>query len=132
MLRLLLTSVTSETRVRLPCAVHAGSRGLSAMKRSRALLRPLRWQLAIPFAALLLAGRLLELGKAALLNAMPHRWVRATMRQRIRLRMHAQGSRRSEKHSHVLLSVARFYTQLIELPLAVLLGGAVLSALLAR
>lgn len=43
------------------------------MKRSRQLLRGLRWQLAIPYVALLLAGRALEMGKVALLNAMPAR-----------------------------------------------------------
>lgn len=53
----------------------AGVRGMAAVKRSRHLLRPLRWQLAIPFVALLLTGRLLEAAKATLINALPARWV---------------------------------------------------------
>jgi hypothetical protein len=48
-------------------------RGLGAVQRSRALLRRLRWQLAVPFVALVVSGRLLEAAKGALLNIMPPR-----------------------------------------------------------
>ena len=51
----------------------AGVRGLGAVQRSRALLRRLRWQLAVPFVALVVSGRLLEAAKGALLNIMPPR-----------------------------------------------------------
>ena len=46
-----------------------------AVKRSRALLRRLRWQLAVPFVGLLVAGRLVEGVKATLLSAVPSRCV---------------------------------------------------------
>lgn len=58
--------------IRLSCL--AGVRGTAAMARSRALLRGLRWQLAVPFVGLVVAGRLLEGAKAALLSNLPPRW----------------------------------------------------------
>lgn len=57
----------------------AGLRGMAAVKRSRALLRRLRWQLAVPFVGLVVAGRLLEGAKATLLSSMPPRWVPGAM-----------------------------------------------------
>lgn len=71
---------------------------MKAMRRSQQLLRPLRWQVAIPFILLIAAGRLVEAAKGALLGGMP----------------------------------PRFYTELLELPLGVLLGGSLLSIWLAR
>ncbi|KAL4439735.1 hypothetical protein ABPG75_002736 [Micractinium tetrahymenae] len=81
-----------------PVAALEGGRGVAAMKRSRQMLRSLRWQLAVPFVGLVLAGRLLEGAKASLLNSLP----------------------------------SRFYQELVELPLLVLLGGSLLSILIAR
>ncbi|KAL4419119.1 hypothetical protein ABPG77_004511 [Micractinium sp. CCAP 211/92] len=81
-----------------PAAALEGVRGTAAMERSRALLRGLRWQLAVPFVGLVVAGRLLEGAKATLLSNMP----------------------------------PRFYQELVELPLLVLVGGTLLSILLAR
>lgn len=46
---------------------------MEAVRRSRQLLRGVRWQLAAPFVGLLLGGRALELAKASLLSAMPAR-----------------------------------------------------------
>ncbi|PRW59526.1 SET DOMAIN GROUP 40 [Chlorella sorokiniana] len=57
-----------------PAAVAEGLGGRQAAKRSRQLLRGLRWQLAIPFVGLLLGGRALEFAKASLLSAMPARF----------------------------------------------------------
>ena len=47
---------------------------MEAAKRSRALLRGVRWQLAIPFVALLVGGRLLEAAKAYVLSSMSTRF----------------------------------------------------------
>lgn len=52
----------------------AGARGVDAVQRSRQLVRSWRWQLAIPFVGLVTAGRLVDMGKTALLNAMPPRY----------------------------------------------------------
>lgn len=54
-------------------AVRAGVSGMAAVDRSRALLRSIRWQLAIPFVGLVAARRLLEAAKSTLVNAMPPR-----------------------------------------------------------
>ena len=51
----------------------AGVSGLAAIKRSWALVRPLRWQLAGPFVGLVVAQRLLDAGKGWLLTSMPPR-----------------------------------------------------------
>ena len=67
------TRLTSSLCPRPASHLPAGVRGLEAVQRSRALLRTLRWQLAIPFVALVVSGRLLEAAKAALLNVMPSR-----------------------------------------------------------
>ena len=104
-------------------------RGLSAVKRSRALLHPLRWQLAVPFAALLLASRLLEVGKATLLSSMPQRWVWVC--NSCTCNCGACAAAATCRQPPFFL-IYRLYTQLVELPLAVLLGGTVLSTLLAR
>ncbi|PSC74550.1 hypothetical protein C2E20_2088 [Micractinium conductrix] len=56
-----------------PAAVAEGLSGMVAVKRSRALLRRLRWQLAVPFVGLVVAGRLVEGVKATLLSAVPSR-----------------------------------------------------------
>lgn len=50
-----------------------GERGLAAIRRSRALVKPMRWQLAVPFVGLVVVQRLVEAGKGALLTAMPPR-----------------------------------------------------------
>ncbi|EFN58483.1 hypothetical protein CHLNCDRAFT_140505 [Chlorella variabilis] len=81
-----------------PAAAVEGVSGMAAVDRSRALLRSIRWQLAIPFVGLVAARRLLEAAKSTLVNAMP----------------------------------PRFYQELIEIPLVVLVGGTVLSLLVAR
>jgi hypothetical protein len=81
-----------------PAAVAEGAEGMAAVRRSRALLRPLRWALGVPFVGLVVAARLAEAGKGALLSAMP----------------------------------PRYYRELVELPLALMVGGAVLGAALAR
>ena len=47
--------------------------GLAAIKRSWALVKPLRWQLAGPFVGLVVAQRLLDAGKGWLLTSMPPR-----------------------------------------------------------
>ncbi len=55
----------------LPCTCCAGLRGMAAVKRSQQLLKRIRWQLAVPFVGLVVAGRLLEGLKAAIIEAMP-------------------------------------------------------------
>lgn len=58
-----------------PSPFPAGVRGLAAIKRSRALLRPLRWRLAVPFVGIVVALRLADAAKGYLLSNMPPRWV---------------------------------------------------------
>lgn len=56
-------------------AVLEGVGGLRAIKRSAALMRRIRWRLAVPFVGITLALRLLDAAKGYLLAHMPPRWV---------------------------------------------------------
>ena len=49
----------------------AGAQGMAAIRRSWALVRPLRWHLAVPFVGLIVLQRLAEAAKGVLLTALP-------------------------------------------------------------
>lgn len=82
----------------IAAAVLEGQRGMAAIQRSRTLLHPMRWALAVPFVGLVVVARLLEAGKGAVLSAVP----------------------------------PRFYKELLEIPVTLVVGGAVAGMVLAR
>lgn len=47
--------------------------GMTALRRSQQLVRPVRWQLAVPFVGLVAVRRLLETARSAAMTAMPQR-----------------------------------------------------------
>jgi hypothetical protein len=81
-----------------PAAVLEGRTGWDALKRSRTLIAPVKWALAVPFVGLVVAARLLEAVRGRLLASMPQ----------------------------------RFYKELVEIPIVIVVGGAVAAVLLAR
>jgi hypothetical protein len=46
---------------------------MTALRRSQQLVRPVRWQLAVPFVGLVAVRRLLETARSAAMTAMPQR-----------------------------------------------------------
>lgn len=72
--------------------------GKQALVRSRELIKPMKWRVAVPFVGLIVLQKVLEAGKGALLTKMPQ----------------------------------RFYKELVEFPLVVVIGGAVATLLLSR
>lgn len=59
--------------VAIPSAVLEGSKGWKAIQRSRQLIKPLRWDLAIPFVGLVAGQRLLESLKDRIMATLPAR-----------------------------------------------------------
>lgn len=59
-----------------PAAVLEARQGLGAVWRSRELIKPVRWALAIPFVGLVVAQRALEIGKERAMAALPARFYR--------------------------------------------------------
>ena len=81
-----------------PAAVLEERKGWNALKRSRDLMRGIRWSLALPFVGLVIGQRLLEAGRGWLLGSIP----------------------------------PRFYNELIEIPVAIMLVGGLSSIFLSR
>ena len=57
-----------------PAAVLEGKRGWEAIRRSRALMQQIRWQLVVPFVGMVVAQRVAEAVKGQLLATMPPRF----------------------------------------------------------
>jgi hypothetical protein len=112
---------------------------MAAVKRSRQLLRGMRWQLAIPYAGLVATRRLLELAKTTAINSVPARWAgfNGCFVPDVIGRSNEPPSDLTlsfipPRNSVAVCHSCRFYAELVEIPLLILIGGTIGTLLLAR
>ena len=86
-----------SVQISVPIAIEENTRGLSALKRSRELMKPIKWSASLPFVGIIVSQRLVEMAKEKIIQAIPQ----------------------------------RFYFELIEIPLAIIFVGTVISLFLA-
>lgn len=66
--------IIMSVHVALPVAIQEEKRGWDAIKESRALMKPILWQAAIPFVSIIVCQRLIDICQGKLIASLPQRF----------------------------------------------------------
>lgn len=66
--------IIMSVHVALPAAIRGNIKGWEAIRESRRLMKPVKWQAAVPFVFIIIVQRMIDLGQGKIISSLPSRF----------------------------------------------------------